>query len=65
MNSNSITSVGLWVGIALIALAWVKAVPLLLGWLGFAIALPSFIVEAIKKKNIPPSNSDDHPGENS
>ncbi len=63
MNSNNnITSVGLWVGLALIALAWFKVIPLLFGWLGFAIALPSFIVEAINKKNIPPSKSDDNPG---
>ena len=65
MNSNNFTSVGLWVGLALIALAWIKAIPLLFGWFGFAIALPSFIVEAIKKKDIPPSNGDDHPGKNS
>lgn len=65
MNSDNITSVALWVGLALVALAWVKAIPLLFGWVGFGIALPSFIVEAIKKKNIPPSKSDDNPGENS
>ena len=65
MNSDNITSVALWVGLALVALAWVKAIPLLFGWVGFGIALPSFIVEAIKKKNIPPSKSDDNSGENS
>ena len=65
MNSDNITSVALWVGLALVALAWVKAIPLLFGWVGFGIALPSFIVEAIKKKNIPPSKGDDNPGENS
>ncbi len=62
MNSNSITSVGLWVGMALVALAWIKAIPLLFGWIGFGIALPSFIVEAINKKSTPPSKSDDNPG---
>jgi hypothetical protein len=65
MNLNNITSVGLWVGLALIALCWIKAIPLLFGWIGFAIAVPSFIVEAINKKNMPPSKSDDDPGETS
>jgi hypothetical protein len=49
----------LWVGIALIVLAWIKVIPLLFGWLGFAIALPSFIVEAINKKNAGSSSNDD------
>ena len=62
MHLNNITSVGLWVGLALIALCWIQAIPLLFGWVGFGIALPSFIVEAINKKNIPPSKSDDNPG---
>ena len=62
LNLNNITSVGLWVGLALIALCWIKAIPLLFGWVGFGIALPSFIVEAIKKKNMPPSKSDDNSG---
>jgi hypothetical protein len=62
LNLNNITSVGLWVGLAFIALCWIKAIPLLFGWIGFGIALPSFIVEAINKKNIPPSQSDDNPG---
>ena len=62
MKIDNITSIGLWVGLALVVLAWIKAIPLLFGWLGFAIALPSFIVEAIKKKNIPPSESDDNQG---
>ena len=59
MKLDSITSIGLWVGMALIALAWLKLIPLLYGWIGFAIAVPSFIVEEIKKKNTPPSGSDD------
>ena len=53
MKLDSITSVGLWVGLALIVLAWIKVIPLLYGWIGFGIALPSFIVEAIKKKTWP------------
>ncbi len=65
MNSNNITSVGLWVGLALIVLAWIKVIPLLFGWFGFAIALPSFIVEAINKKKTPPSKSDANPRETS
>ncbi len=62
MKLDEITSIGLWVGIALIVLAWIKAIPLLYGWVGFAIAVPSFIVETIKKKNKPPSKSDDNSG---
>ena len=50
MKLDNITSIGLWVGLALIALGWIKAIPLLYGWIGFAIAVPSFIVEAINKK---------------
>ena len=65
MKLDNITSVGIWVGLALIVLAWIKVIPLLYGWVGLGIALPSFIVEAIKKKNMPPSNSDDNPGQNS
>jgi len=65
LNSDDITSVGKWVGLALIALCWVKVIPLLFGWIGFGIALPSFIVQAINKKNMPPSKSDDNPGETS
>ena len=65
MDLDNITSVGLWVGLALIALCWVKVIPLLFGWIGFGIAVPSFIVEAINKKNMPPSKSDDNSGETS
>ena len=59
MNFGSITSLGLWLGIALTVLAWIKVIPLLFGWFGFAIALPSFIVEAINKKNVASSSTDD------
>ena len=65
MNSDDITSFGKWVGLALIALCWMKVIPLLFGWIGFGIALPSFIVETINKQNMPPSKSDDDPGETS
>ena len=65
MNLDNITSVGLWVGLGLIALCWVKVIPLLFGWIGFGIAVPSFIVETINKKNMPPSKNDDNPGETS
>ncbi|MBW2297101.1 MAG: hypothetical protein JRF32_05795 [Deltaproteobacteria bacterium] len=50
MNSDNITSVGKWVGLALIALCWVQVIPLLFGWIGFGIAVPSFIVQTINKK---------------
>jgi len=63
LKLDSITSIGLWVGMALVALAWIKAIPLLLGWFGFAIAVPSFFVEAINKKNTPPSDNDDQSGQ--
>ena len=65
MKSENITSIGLWVGLALVALTWIKVIPLIYGWIGFAIAVPSFIVEAITKKNMPPSKSDDNSGKNS
>jgi hypothetical protein len=62
LKLDNITSIGFWVGMALVTLAWIKAIPLLYGWFGFAIAVPSFIVEAINKKNMPPSNSDNNSG---
>jgi len=62
LKLDNITSIGLWVGLALVALAWIKFIPLLYGWLGFAIAVPSFIVETINKKNMPTANSDDNSG---
>ncbi len=65
MNSDNIISVGKWVGLALLALGWMKVIPLLFGWIGFGIAVPSFIVETINKKNMPPSKNDDNPGETS
>jgi len=61
LNSDDITSVGKWVGLALLALGWLKAIPLLYGWIGFGIAVPSFILETINKKNKAPSESDDNP----
>ena len=62
LKLENIPSIGLWVGMALVVLAWIKAIPLVYGWFGFAIAVPSFIVEAINKKNMPPSDKDDHSG---
>ena len=62
MKLDNITSIGLWGGLALTALGWFKVIPLIYGWIGFAIAVPSFIVEEIKKKNMPPANSDDNSG---
>ncbi len=62
MKLDNITSIGLWVGLAMVALGWFKVIPLIYGWIGFAIAVPSFIVEEIKKKNMPPSTSDDNSG---
>ncbi len=65
MNSSFVTTFGLWFGIGMVVLAWFKLVPLLLGWVGFAIALPSFIVEAIQKRNMASSDNDDNQGESS
>jgi hypothetical protein len=62
LKLDKITSIGLGVGLALVALAWIKFIPLLYGWLGFAIAVPPFIVETINKKNMPTANSDDNSG---
>jgi hypothetical protein len=62
LKLDNVTSIGLWVGLALIALAWIKVIPLLYGWIGFAIAVPSFIVVAINKKNMPPSEGEDNSG---
>jgi hypothetical protein len=57
--------VGRWVGLILIVLGWIQAVPLLVGWIGFGIAGTSFILETIYKKNIPPprtgSNQEESP----
>jgi hypothetical protein len=47
---------------ALIVLTWIKVIPLVYGWIGFAIAVPSFIVEAINKKGRSPSKNDDNSG---
>ncbi len=65
MKFDNVTSIGLWVGLALIALCWVQVIPLIFGWVGVGIAVPSFIVEAITKKNMPPSKSDDNSRETS
>ncbi len=65
MNSSFVTTFGLWFGIGMVVLAWFKLVPLLLGWVGFAIALPSFIVQAIQNKNMASSDNDDNQGESS
>ena len=37
----------------MVVLAWFKVIPLEYGWLGFAIVVPSFIVETILKKECP------------
>ena len=60
LKLDNFISIGLWGGMALVALAWIKAIPLIYGWFGFAIAVPSFIMEAIIKKNRTPSNIDDN-----
>ena len=55
--------IGRWVGIGLIVLGWIQVIPLTLGWAGFGIALISFVMEAIYKKNLPPPDTNDNPGE--
>jgi hypothetical protein len=50
LDKDEIASIGLWGGLALVVLAWFKAIPLLYGWVGFAIAVPSFFLERMNKK---------------
>jgi len=57
-----ITLVARWFGFGLIVLTWFKLIPLVLGWIGFAVAAISFIVEAIYKKNLASSSDDDNSG---
>jgi len=56
LNLINIVSTTKWIGMVLIVLCWIQVIPLRIGWLGFGIALVSFIVETIyKKKLIPPA----------
>ena len=52
LDIGNITLVARWVGLGLIVLTWIQAIPLMLGWVGFGIAALSFILEAIYKKNL-------------
>lgn len=60
MELGNITLVARWVGLGLIVLTWIQAIPLTLGWVGFGIAALSFIVEAIYKKNLTSSSTDNN-----
>ena len=62
MDLGSIILVARWVGLGLIVLTWIQAIPLILGWVGFGIAAISFVVEAIYKKNLASSSDDDSSG---
>jgi hypothetical protein len=63
LNLNDILMSARWVGLFLIVLGWLQIVPLLVGWIGFGLAAISFILESKYKKNLPPPNTDDNPGE--
>ncbi len=54
-----------WIGMALIVLTWIQVIPLKLGWIGFGIALISFIVETICKKKLIPPGTETSPEEQS
>ena len=62
MRIDTFLSIGLWGGMALVVLAWFKVILREYGWLVFAIVVPSFIVETILKKRVPPSDRDDNSG---
>ncbi len=51
----NVVSTTKWIGVALIVLTWIQIIPLKLGWIGFGIALASYIAEIIcKRKFMPP-----------
>ena len=54
MDLGYILMMARWVGLGLIVLTWIQVIPLILGWIGFGIAIVSFVLEAIYKKNLPP-----------
>lgn len=54
MDLGYILMMARWVGLGLIVLTWIQVIPLILGWIGFGIAIISFVLEAIYKKNLPP-----------
>ena len=58
MDIGNITLVARWVGLGLIVLTWIQAIPLVLGWVGFGMAALSFVLEAIYKKNLASSGTD-------
>jgi hypothetical protein len=61
LDLGNITLVTRWIGIGLIVLTWIQVIPLTLGWIGFGMAAISFVLEAIYKKNMPPSNKGGNP----
>jgi hypothetical protein len=61
LDIGNITLVARWVGLGLIVLTWIQAIPLILGWVGFGIAALSFILEAIYKKNLASPSTDNSP----
>ncbi len=63
MKLDDILMSARWGGFLLIVLGWFQIVPLLVGWIGFGLAGISFILESKYKKNLPPPNTDDNPGE--
>jgi len=61
LDLGNVTLVARWVGLGLIVLTWIQAIPLVLGWIGFGIAALSFILEAIYKKNLASPSTHDSP----
>jgi len=61
LDIGNITLFARWVGLGLIVLTWIQAIPLILGWVGFGIAALSFILEAIYKKNLASPGTDNSP----
>jgi len=65
LNLINIVSTTKWIGMVLIVLCWIQVIPLRIGWLGFGIALVSFIVETIYKKKLTPPAIEGSSGEQS
>ena len=54
-----------WIGMALIVLTWVQLIPLKLGWIGFILALLSYITELMCKRKLMPPEAESSQDEQS
>lgn len=50
-----------WMGTFVIVLCWFQIIPLKLGWIGFGVALISFLVETMCKKKLMPPETESNP----